>query len=95
MINEVPGNGFPSSCPVIMKFSVHKGTNTTGTASQSDGAPPHFSHPVRAFLDGEFPDLWIGTGGPILRPPHSPAMTSLVLFWEFVKGIVCLEKVKM
>jgi hypothetical protein len=30
-----------------------------GTFCQLDGAPPHFSHHVYAFLDGEFPDCWM------------------------------------
>jgi hypothetical protein len=36
-----------------------------GTVFQLDGAPPHFSHCVCAFLDREFSDYWIGRGGPI------------------------------
>jgi len=45
-----------------------------GTVFQLDGAPPHFSHCVHAFLDWQFSDIWIGRGGPI-PDPH--------LLWKF------------
>jgi len=35
-----------------------------GTVFLLDGAPPHFSHHVHAFLDREFPECWIGIGAP-------------------------------
>jgi len=35
-----------------------------GTGFQLDGAQPHFSHHVCAFLDNKYPDRW-GEGGPI------------------------------
>jgi hypothetical protein len=40
-----------------------------GAIFQSDGAPPHFSRPFRAFLYKEFPDRWIGRGGLFTAPP--------------------------
>jgi hypothetical protein len=42
---------------------------SAGTFFQLDGAPPHFSHHVCAFLDRECPDHWIRRGGPIPWPP--------------------------
>ncbi|CAH1380821.1 unnamed protein product, partial [Tenebrio molitor] len=31
---------------------------------QHDGAPPHFSRKVREILDNQYPQSWIGRGGP-------------------------------
>ena len=31
---------------------------------KQDGAPPHWSKNVRAYLDATFPNAWIGRGGP-------------------------------
>jgi hypothetical protein len=47
---------------------------------QHDGAPTHFAHRVRSWLDNDFPDRWIGHGGPIAWPPHSPDLTPIFLF---------------
>ncbi len=51
-----------------------------------DGAPPHFSKAVRDWLDGTFPEHWIGRRGPIEWPPRSPDLTPLDFsVWGFVK----------
>ena len=42
---------------------------------QHDGAPPHFTHAVRCHLDQRFGQTWIGHGGPIAWPAHSPDRT--------------------
>jgi hypothetical protein len=39
---------------------------------QHDGAPPHFSNQVREHLDYEYPNRWIGRGGPYEWPARSP-----------------------
>jgi hypothetical protein len=66
-----------------------------GTVSKLDGASPHISHYVHAFLDREFPDHWIGSGGPIPCSPRSPDLTPLdILFWGFVKDVAYCEKVQ-
>jgi hypothetical protein len=45
---------------------------TVATVSQTNGAPPHFSRRVRAFLDrGEFPDRCIGRVLTFAGPCHS------------------------
>jgi hypothetical protein len=36
---------------------------------QHDGAPAHYSAQVRYFLNNEYPNQWIGRGGPIHWPP--------------------------
>jgi hypothetical protein len=38
---------------------------------QQDGALPHWALNVREFLSEQFPNQWIGWGGPIPWPPHS------------------------
>jgi hypothetical protein len=38
------------------------------TIFQLDGAPPHFFYSACVFLNREFPDYWIGRGGPISCP---------------------------
>jgi hypothetical protein len=58
-----------------------------------DDAPIHFSCHGHAFLDGEGPDHWIGRGGPIPWPSHSPDLTpSDSFFLGFVKDIMLLRK---
>ena len=44
---------------------------------QQDGAPPHYALTVRALLDKEFPNKWIGRRGPIEWPPRSPDLTPI------------------
>ncbi|OXU19485.1 hypothetical protein TSAR_006288 [Trichomalopsis sarcophagae] len=34
---------------------------------QQDGAPAHYARIVRTFLNQQFPNRWIGRGGPVLR----------------------------
>ncbi|KAL1267623.1 hypothetical protein QQF64_032986 [Cirrhinus molitorella] len=46
---------------------------------QQDGAPPHYGCQVRAFLDEQFPEKWIGRRGPVEWPPKSPDLTPLDL----------------
>jgi hypothetical protein len=57
---------------------------------QQDGAPPHWSHHVRALLNQVFPSRWIGRDGPIAWPPRSPDLTPppRLLFMGYVKDKV-------
>ncbi|CAF0957579.1 unnamed protein product [Didymodactylos carnosus] len=51
-----------------------------------DGAPPHFSKEVRAWLNEKFNGSWIGRGGPISWAPRSPHLTPLDFFlWGYIK----------
>lgn len=54
-----------------------------------DGAPPHWSRAVRAWLDEKFPGRWIGRGGPMRWPARSPDLTPCDFFlWGFIKSKV-------
>ena len=54
-----------------------------------DGAPPHFSKDVRAWLHNTFPERWMGRRGPIEWPPRSPDLTPLDFFlWGYLKSVV-------
>lgn len=56
---------------------------------QQDGAPPHFTGPVRAWLNDNYPDHWIGRRGPIEWPPRSPDLTPLDFFlWGHLKSVI-------
>jgi hypothetical protein len=56
---------------------------------QHDGAWPHFARTVRAY-----PGRWIGRGGPIQWPPHSPDLTPCDFWlWDMVKERVYSRKV--
>ena len=56
---------------------------------QHDGAPAHFTRNVRDWLDGVYPNRWIGRGGPISWPARSPDMTPLdFYFWGHLKSMV-------
>ncbi|XP_045771282.1 uncharacterized protein LOC123871479 [Maniola jurtina] len=56
---------------------------------QHDGAPPHFSRPVRDYLNAEYGERWIGRGGPVNWPARSPDLTPLDFFlWGTVEQSV-------
>ena len=62
---------------------------------QQDGAPPHFAHQVRDFLDDEFPERWIGRGGPVEWSPRSPDLNPLnVSIWGLLKDKVYSEEIR-
>lgn len=52
-----------------------------------DGAPPHYSLNVRAYLNEIFEDRWIGRASPFLTwPPRSPDLTPMDFFvWGHLK----------
>lgn len=53
---------------------------------QHDGCPAHYANAVRAYLNNEFGDRWIGRGGPVAWPPRSPDLTPLDFFlWSEIK----------
>lgn len=56
---------------------------------QQDGAPAHYALAVRAKLNEEYPERWIGRGGPHAWPPRSPDLTPMDFYlWGHVKSLV-------
>lgn len=56
---------------------------------QQDGAPPHNSRNVAAYLNNRFGEQWIGTNGPVRWPARSPDLTCIDFFlWAHLKNIV-------
>lgn len=54
-----------------------------------DGAPAHFSLIAREHLDEEYPNRWIGRGGPHPWPARSPELNCLDFFlWGHLKSLV-------
>ena len=56
-----------------------------------DGAPAHFSHSVREWLQDQYPRRWIGRGheAPVVWPPRSPDLNPIDFYlWGHLKGIV-------
>ncbi|KAL1279171.1 hypothetical protein QQF64_025844 [Cirrhinus molitorella] len=50
---------------------------------------------VRAFLDEQFPEKWIGHRGPVEWPPRSPDLTPLDFYlWGHLKAIVYGVKIR-
>ena len=50
-----------------------------------DGAPAHYATTVRAWLDVNFENRWIGRRGPIEWPARSPDLTVADFFlWGYV-----------
>lgn len=61
---------------------------------QHDGAPAHFTLSVRACLNENFPDRWIGRGGPLNWAARSPDLNPLDYFvWGFLKDKVYGSKI--
>ena len=55
---------------------------------QHDGAPPHYSMRVRRYLDRQFPNSWIGRGGPVAWPARFPDLNQLDFFlWGLFKKL--------
>lgn len=56
---------------------------------QHDGAPAHFGLNCRTYLNAQFPNGWIGRGGPISWPARSPDMTPLdFCIWGHIKSLL-------
>jgi hypothetical protein len=50
-----------------------------------DGAPAHFTRPVRDWLNHNYPGGWIGRGGPLTWPARSPDFTPVISLWGCMK----------
>jgi len=50
---------------------------------QQDGAPAHFHHDVRIFLDQQISNHWIDRGGPMSWSPRSLDLNPLDFFFFF------------
>ena len=60
-----------------------------------DGAPPHYANHVRHWLDQEFPDKWIGRGGPFEWAPRCPDLNPLdFCIWGYLKHKVYSVKIR-
>lgn len=56
---------------------------------QHDGAPAHYGHRVRQYLDNVFPRRWIGRRGAVEWPARSPDLNPLdYFFWGHMKNVV-------
>jgi len=56
---------------------------------QHDGAPPHNSRHAKHYLDINFPNSWIGRGGPVAWPARSPDLNPLDYFlWGHLKNFI-------
>lgn len=56
---------------------------------QHDGAPPHRGREVTTWLNNNFPNHWIGNGGPVACPPRSPDLNPLDFYlWGHMKQLV-------
>ncbi|KAK3875785.1 hypothetical protein Pcinc_015859 [Petrolisthes cinctipes] len=65
-----------------------------GLIFQHDGAPPHYSRQATQHFNQEFPERWIGRGGPHLWPARSPDLTPLDFhLWGRMKDLVYNRKV--
>lgn len=63
---------------------------------QMDGAPAHYGRQVRAWINENYPQRWIGRltqieagNGPVAWPPRSPDITPMDFYvWGHLKDIV-------
>lgn len=59
---------------------------------QHDGAPPHSSSAACRWLDGRFPEQWIGRGGPVTWPARSPDLNPLDFFFGGMSRMQCTTR---
>jgi hypothetical protein len=58
--------------------------NNNNLILELEGAPVQFAHIVRDYLKVNFPDRWVGSGGPVAWSPRFPDLTPLEFFlWGF------------
>lgn len=75
--------------PAIQNAAADQNINMAEVYFQQDGASVHYSVLVRNYLNNEFPERWIGRGGPIKWPARSPDLTPLDFFlWGYLKDEV-------
>lgn len=56
---------------------------------QHDGCPAHYIRSVRNWLNENYPNKWIGRGGPLPWPARSPDLTPMDFYvWGHMKSIV-------
>lgn len=56
---------------------------------QHDGCPAHYRRSVREWLDTNYPNKWIGRGGPTPWPARSPDLTPMDFYvWGHMKSLV-------
>lgn len=61
---------------------------------QHDGCPAYFRITIRQLLDENYPNRWIGRGGPIPWPARSPDLTPLDFYvWGHMKDLVYVNPV--
>lgn len=59
---------------------------------QHDGCPAHFRRSVRDWLDTNYPNKWIGRGGPLPWPARCPDLTPMDFHvWGCMKSLVYSE----
>lgn len=73
--------------PILLE-DVPLGTRMT-MIYQHDGCPAHYYRGVRQWLDVNYPEKWIGRGGPIPWPARSPDLTPCDFhIWGHMKALV-------
>jgi len=56
---------------------------------QHQGTPTHYARNITQYLNEQFPDRWIGCGGPQNWPPRSPDISPLDLHvWGYMEDMV-------
>jgi len=57
---------------------------------QLDGAPPHYAHIVRNYLNNHYNGMWIS---PVAWPSSSPDLTFPDFYlWEYLKNVVYIQR---
>ena len=76
--NELPG--LLEDIPLMIRSQ---------TYFQHDGAPPHYTRHMREYVNGSYPNCWLGRGGPVAWPQRSPDLTPLDYYlWGHMKTLV-------
>lgn len=70
----------------LLSNKVYPQTESYNFIFMQDGAPAHYAHIVRDWLNEKFPNRWIGRRGAIEWPPRSPDLTPPDFFlWGVLK----------
>ncbi|PSN41890.1 hypothetical protein C0J52_19823 [Blattella germanica] len=91
---SITGNIYLNMLELILEPQPQEDGVLDAVVFQHYGAPPHFAHIVRDYLNRTLPGSWIGRSSPRLWASRSPDRTPLDFFeWGYIKFKAYTSKV--